>query len=194
MSHYSILYLWKKPPASLLIIRFWIDSLPFNMYCTKQSEMLNPHVLLFIHLPLQWVMRGWLCILHMSTTTPLQIKGKNTVATWHTGRTQTPTRSQDDRQRKMNGRLATLYLQWLGLGTGGHWETVWELRWQWTVLVDTMWVGVALGWGEGLRRVTVKLKIGWETDRDRLTICVLVAISWGKEEKQKRKERQKGGR
>ncbi len=119
---------------------------------------------------------------------------KNTVATWHTGRTHTPTRSQDDRQRKMNGRLATLYLQWLGLGTGGHWETVWELRWQWTMLVDTMWVGVALGWGEGLRRVTVKLKIGWETDRDRLTICVLVAISWGKEEKQKRKERQKGGR
>lgn len=144
--------------------------------------------------------------MRMSMTTLLQpgCLPKNTVATWHTGRTQTPTPSQDDKQRKMDGRgggggsLLYTYGGWSSdQGTLGCHTVLFESYdgSERLVLVDTMWVGVALGWGEGLRRETVKLKlkIGWETDRDRLTICVLVAISWGKEEKQKRKERQKRG-
>ncbi len=140
--------------------------------------------------------------MRMSMTTPLQLgrlqKTQSQRDTWD-GHKLLLDHKMIDRGRWTGGLLLYTYSGWSSVqGTLGCCTVLFESYdgSERLVLVDTMWVGVALGWGEGLRRVTVKLKlkIGWETDRDRLTICVLVAISWGKEEKQKRKERQKGGR
>lgn len=63
-----------------------------------------------------------------------------------------------------------------------------------------MWLRISVGGGrwEGEKQTKLKLERGWETDRDRLTICVFVAISWGKEEGGKgrgdRKEQEIRGR